>query len=98
MSAFHDNGHFKLLLQHTDGATRIHPNQIEQISQQDYQRVQSQAISKDDSIYVEVTKGIYGLPQAGLLANNLLEKRLNKHGYYQSKLVPGLWKYDMNGD
>ncbi len=36
---------------------------------------------------------MYGLPQAGLLANELLEKRLNKHGYYQSKLVPGLWKH-----
>ncbi len=37
---------------------------------------------------------MYGLPQAGLLANELLEKHLNKHGYRQSKLVPGLWKHD----
>ena len=29
-----------------------------------------------------------------LLAKELLEKRLNKHGYQQSKLVPGLWKHD----
>ena len=36
---------------------------------------------------------MYGLPQAGRLANKLLEKRLNKEGYYQSKLVPGLWKH-----
>ena len=42
------------------------------------------------SIYIEVTKGMYGLPQSRRLANKLLEKRLNKHGYYQSKLVPGL--------
>jgi hypothetical protein len=28
------------------------------------------------------------------LANELLKKRLNKHGYQQSKLVPGLWKHD----
>ncbi len=28
------------------------------------------------------------------MANELLEKRLNKHGYWQSKLVPGLWKHD----
>jgi hypothetical protein len=44
-------------------------------------------------IFLEVNKGMYGLPQAGLLANELLEKRLNKHGYYQSKLIPGLWKH-----
>ena len=43
--------------------------------------------------YVEATKGMYGLPQAGLLANKLLEKRLNKHGYFQSKFVPGLWTH-----
>jgi hypothetical protein len=40
------------------------------------------------------TKGMYGLPQAGLIANKLLESRLNKHGYRQSKLVPGLWRHD----
>ena len=37
---------------------------------------------------------MYGLPQAGLLANELLEKRLNAKGYKQSKLVPGLWKHE----
>jgi hypothetical protein len=36
---------------------------------------------------------MYGLPQAGLLANELLEKQLNKQGYFQSKLVPGLWSH-----
>ncbi|KAL7478060.1 hypothetical protein ACHAW6_003843 [Cyclotella cf. meneghiniana] len=42
-------------------------------------------------VYLKVTKGMYGLPQAGLLAYKLLEKRLNKHGYFQSKIIPGLW-------
>ena len=37
---------------------------------------------------------MHDLPQSGLLANNLLEKRLSKHGYRQSKLVPGLWRHD----
>ena len=44
-------------------------------------------------IYIKVTKGMYGLPQAGLLVNKLLKKRLNTHGYFQSKLVLGLWKH-----
>jgi hypothetical protein len=48
----------------------------------------------DGSVYIEATRGMYGLPQAGLIANELLEERLNKHGYRQSKLVPGLWKHD----
>ena len=46
------------------------------------------------SVYIMAVKGMYGLPQAGLIANELLESRLNKHGYRQSKLVPGLWKHD----
>ena len=37
---------------------------------------------------------MYGLPQVGLLAQELLEKRLNEKGYRQSKYTPGLWKHD----
>ena len=43
------------------------------------------------SIHIQANRGMYGLPQAGLLANELLEKRLNKRGYQQSKLVLGFW-------
>ena len=35
----------------------------------------------DGSIYIKAKRGMYGLPQSGLLANELLEKRLNRHGY-----------------
>ena len=48
----------------------------------------------DSSVYIEAYRGMYGLPQAGLLANKQLEEQLNKYGYRQSKLVPGLWKHD----
>ena len=48
---------------------------------------------ENGTVHIEANKGMYGLPQAGLLANELLEKRLNKRGYFQSKLVPGLWKH-----
>ena len=50
--------------------------------------------NKNGMVFVKVTKGMYGLPQSGLLANVLLKKRLNQHGYHQSKLVPGLWKHE----
>jgi len=50
--------------------------------------------TKNGSIYLRAKQGMYGLPQAGLLANKLLKKRLNKHSYRQSKLVLGLWKHD----
>jgi hypothetical protein len=33
-------------------------------------------------VYMEIRKGMYGLKQAGLLANQLLQKRLKPFGYY----------------
>ncbi len=37
---------------------------------------------------------MYGLPQAGIIAQQLLEKRLEKHGYHQSTATPGLWTHN----
>jgi hypothetical protein len=45
-------------------------------------------------IYMEIRKGMYGLPQSGLLANKLLRKRLKPHGYFEVPNTPGLWKHD----
>jgi len=48
---------------------------------------------KDGWVYFEIRKGVYGLPQAGKLANDLLTKRLNAEGYYQAETTPGLWRH-----
>ena len=37
---------------------------------------------------------MYGLPQAGIIAQQLLEERLAKVGHHQSKIVPGLWTHE----
>jgi hypothetical protein len=34
---------------------------------------------------------MYGLPQVGIIAQELLAKRLKEHGYTQSKTMPWLW-------
>jgi hypothetical protein len=47
----------------------------------------------DGWVYIKVIRGMYGLPQAGSLGHDLLEERLNKEGYYQSQIVPGLWSH-----
>ncbi len=47
--------------------------------------------TSDDFVYLKIQKEMYGLPQVGILAQELLEKRLNKHGYHQSPITPGLW-------
>jgi hypothetical protein len=51
-------------------------------------------ITGSGHVHIETNKGMYGLPQAGLIANELLKKRSNEHGYRQSKLIPGLWTHD----
>ena len=50
-------------------------------------------VTADGHVYVEIRKGMYGLPQAGLIAQELLEERLNKEGYYQDEIIPGLWHH-----
>ena len=45
--------------------------------------------TKDGSVYVEIRKGMYRLPQARFLSQIMLEERLKKHGYEQSKITPG---------
>ena len=47
----------------------------------------------DEWVYIKVIRGIYGLPQAGSLGHNLLKHHLNKEGYFQSQIVPGLWRH-----
>ncbi len=41
--------------------------------------------------FLKIQKGMYGLPQAGILSNQLLEKFLAIKGYYQCQHTPGLW-------
>ena len=50
-------------------------------------------VDKDGWVYIEIRKGMYGLPHAGILANQLLEMRLAKKGHYQCQHTPGLWRH-----
>ena len=45
-------------------------------------------------VYLELRKVMYGVPQAGILAQKILEKLLNAKGYQQSGIYPGFWKHD----
>ena len=44
-------------------------------------------------LYVEIRKGMYGLPQSGRIANDRLIKFLAPHGYAPVPITPGLWKH-----
>jgi hypothetical protein len=45
-------------------------------------------------VYVEIRKGMYGLPQAGKLTNNLVIESLAPFGYHPVPITPGLWRHE----
>jgi hypothetical protein len=49
------------------------------------------ALAVDGWVYIEIRKGMYGLKQTGLLANQLLQTSLAPFGYYPARQTPGLW-------
>jgi hypothetical protein len=55
------------------------------------QRYDLNALAVDGWVYIEIRKGMYGLKQAGLLANKLLQTRLAPFRYYPARHTPGLW-------
>lgn len=70
---------------------------LQDISQEniDHYELKSKVDNKNGFVYVEIGKGVYGLPQGGIIAQELLEKRLNSRGYYQSQYTHGLWMHKM---
>jgi hypothetical protein len=49
--------------------------------------------ARDGFVFLEIRRAVWGLPQAGILANNLLQKRLKPHGYYECVNTPRLWRH-----
>ena len=45
-------------------------------------------------VYTEIRKGVYGLPQSGILSNKILKERLTKYGYNEIAHTSGLFKHD----
>jgi hypothetical protein len=55
------------------------------------QKYNLNALAVDGWVYIEIRKGMYGLKQSGLLANQLLQTRLAPFGYFPARHTPGLW-------
>jgi hypothetical protein len=70
--------------------TRIH---ITDIPDKIIQQYNLQALTHNGWMYIMVRGGMYGLPQAGKLPNDLLKQRLAKHGYALTPNTPGLWHH-----
>jgi hypothetical protein len=50
-------------------------------------------VTEGGFVYCAINKSMYSLPQVGIIAQELLKERLSKHGYHQSKIIPGLWTH-----
>jgi hypothetical protein len=50
-------------------------------------------IDTDGNVFCKVKRGMYSLPQAGILAQELLIKQLLKAGYIQSAVTPRFWRH-----
>jgi hypothetical protein len=55
---------------------------------------QLQKLAKNGHVMARIDKDMYGLPQAGILANKLLKERLEPHGYRECEHTPGLWHHN----
>jgi hypothetical protein len=49
------------------------------------------SLVRNDWVLVEIHKGMYGLPQAGIIANECLRKHLATWGYHACPNTPGLF-------
>ena len=52
-----------------------------------------QYIEDEGWLHFEIVKGMYGIPEAGRLENDLLRARLKKYGYIEATHTPGYWKH-----
>jgi hypothetical protein len=55
------------------------------------QKYNLKALAVNGWVYIEIRKGMYGLKQEGLLANQLLQTRLAQFGYNPARHTPELW-------
>jgi hypothetical protein len=51
-------------------------------------------VTVDGYVFCKITKGMYGLPQSGIIAQELVAEKLAEYGYHQSKIIPGLWTHE----
>ena len=52
-----------------------------------------QYIEDNGWLHFEIRKGMYGILEAGRLANDLLQATTKKHGYIEATNTPGYWKH-----
>jgi hypothetical protein len=64
---------------------------ISRFPEENIQKYNLNSLAVDGWVYIEIRKGMNGLKQAILLANQLLQTRLAPFGYYPARHTQGRW-------
>ena len=51
-------------------------------------------LAVDGWVYIKMRWTVWGLPQAGILANKRLHRKLAPFGYHECVDMPGLWRHE----
>jgi hypothetical protein len=51
------------------------------------------ALALNGFVHLEMRRAVWGLPQAGILANKRLRRKLAPFGYFKHRSTPGLWTH-----
>jgi hypothetical protein len=51
-------------------------------------------VTQDGYVYCKITRGMYSLPQSGIIVQELLKKRLAEYGYHKGKIINSFWKHN----
>jgi hypothetical protein len=70
---------------------RINVNDIPRCIMEQYNLA---SLVHNGHVLVEIGKGMYGLPQAGILAHERLVEHLAAHGYHATQHTPGLFTHE----
>jgi hypothetical protein len=49
----------------------------------------------DGYVYIKMRRAVWGLPQAGILTNKRLRRKLAQFGNYEKVNTPGLWRHEL---
>ena len=71
----------------------MHQNAYWDPTRGDHRGIQPRYHEHNGYIYSEIRKGMYGLPQSGILANQQLVRRLEPWWYSPCNNIPGLWRH-----
>jgi hypothetical protein len=67
---------------------------LSSIPQETIEKYDLNELAQDGRVYIEIQKVMYGLPQTGILANEVLQRNLAKDEYRPTTHKHGSWTHD----